>query len=94
VEDLADLAVEGVYSKESYIIDAAGPDSYTFKELVRLVDEVDQNRLTEIARGLPFVFVTGYGTDSLPEKYRGLPALQKQFQSDHLKNMLAGMLAD
>lgn len=37
VEDLASLAVEGVYSKENYVIDAVGPDSYTFKELVKLV---------------------------------------------------------
>ena len=39
VEDLADLAVEAVYSKENYVIDAVGPDSYTFKELVNLVGE-------------------------------------------------------
>src|SRR5574339_139889 len=39
VEDLADLAVEGVYSKENYLIDAVGPDSYTFKEMVRLIGE-------------------------------------------------------
>ena len=39
VEDLADLAVEGVYSKENYAIDAVGPDSYTFKDLVRLIGE-------------------------------------------------------
>ncbi|NWG35855.1 MAG: NAD(P)H-binding protein [Chloroflexi bacterium] len=39
VEDLADLAVEAVYSREDYIIDAVGPDSYTFKELVQLVGE-------------------------------------------------------
>lgn len=37
VGDLAELAVEGVYSKESYVIDAVGPDSYTFKELVQLI---------------------------------------------------------
>jgi len=37
IEDLADLAVEGVYSKENYIIDAVGPDSYTFKKLVQLI---------------------------------------------------------
>ena len=37
VEDLADLAVEGVYSKENYVIDAVGPDSYTFKEFVKLI---------------------------------------------------------
>lgn len=39
VEDLADLAVEGVYRKESYIVDAVGPDCYTFKQLVQLVGE-------------------------------------------------------
>ena len=39
IEDLADLAVEGVYSKENYIVDAVGPDSYTFKEMVQLIGE-------------------------------------------------------
>ncbi|MDL1910278.1 NAD-dependent epimerase/dehydratase family protein [Chloroflexi bacterium CFX6] len=39
VEDLADLAVEAVYSKENYLIDAVGPDAYTFRELVQLVGE-------------------------------------------------------
>lgn len=39
VEDLASLAVDGVYSKENYVIDAVGPDAYTFKELVGLVGE-------------------------------------------------------
>jgi NADH dehydrogenase len=37
IEDLADLAVEGVYSKENYVIDAVGPDTYTFKELVEMI---------------------------------------------------------
>src|SRR5512134_899607 len=37
IEDLADLAVEGVYSKDCYVIDAVGPDSYTFKQLVQLI---------------------------------------------------------
>ena len=44
-------------------------------------------------RGLPFVFVTGYGEDSLPDPYRGRPALQKPFQADRLKTTLAGLLA-
>ena len=39
VEDLADLAVEGVYSQKNYVIDAVGPDSYTFKEFVKLIGE-------------------------------------------------------
>ena len=37
VEDLADLAVEGVFRKDNYVIDAVGPDSYSFKELVQLI---------------------------------------------------------
>src|SRR5512141_652736 len=37
IGDLADLAVEGVYSKDNYVIDAVGPDSYTFKELAQLI---------------------------------------------------------
>ncbi len=39
VEDLADLAVEGIYSRDNYVIDAVGPDSYTFKGLVQLIEE-------------------------------------------------------
>jgi uncharacterized protein YbjT (DUF2867 family) len=39
IEDLADLAVEGVYSTENYVIDAVGPDAYPFKELVKLIGE-------------------------------------------------------
>jgi nucleoside-diphosphate-sugar epimerase len=39
IEDLADLAVEGIYSKENYVIDAVGPDAYTFKEMVQLISE-------------------------------------------------------
>ena len=45
IEDLADLAVEGVYSKNNYVIDAVGPDSYTFKELVQLIGKkIDAQR--------------------------------------------------
>ena len=39
VEDLADLAVEAVYRKDNYIIDAVGPDIFTFKEMVELIGE-------------------------------------------------------
>jgi CheY-like chemotaxis protein len=44
-------------------------------------------------RGLPFVFVTGYGEGSLPAKYRKHPALQKPFQAEQLSSTLAGLLA-
>jgi NADH dehydrogenase len=37
VDDLAQLAVEGVYSRDSYVIDAVGPDIFTFKEMAQLI---------------------------------------------------------
>jgi len=43
-------------------------------------------------RGLPFVFVTGYGERSLPGPHRDRPALQKPFQAEQLKTALAGLL--
>jgi CheY-like chemotaxis protein len=43
-------------------------------------------------RGLPFIFVTGYGGRGLPENYRSHPVLQKPFQLDELKKMLARLV--
>lgn len=43
-------------------------------------------------RGLPFVFVSGYGEGSLAEPFRGRPALQKPFQAEQLKTTLEGLL--
>jgi CheY-like chemotaxis protein len=43
-------------------------------------------------RGLPFVFVTGYGEGSLPVIYRDRPALQKPFQAERLQATLEEML--
>jgi CheY-like chemotaxis protein len=45
------------------------------------------------ARRVPFVFVTGYGERSLPDRYRDRPALQKPFQAEQLDSALAGLLA-
>jgi len=44
-------------------------------------------------RSVPFVFVTGYGERSLPDRYRNRPALQKPFQAEQLSNTLSGLLA-
>jgi uncharacterized protein YbjT (DUF2867 family) len=46
VDDLAELAVDAVYKKDSYIWDAVGPDEFTFKEMVELIGKtVNANRL-------------------------------------------------
>jgi len=39
VEDLADLAVEAVYAPENSVVDAVGPDIFTFKQMVQLIGE-------------------------------------------------------
>ena len=41
------------------------------------------------ARGIPFVFATGYGARGLPDEYRSRPILQKPFAKDDLVKMLA-----
>ena len=45
-----------------------------------------------VARGMPFVFATGYGERGLPEPYRDRPTLKKPFQLDGLKQMLQSAL--
>jgi CheY-like chemotaxis protein len=44
------------------------------------------------ARGMPFVFATGYGERGLPHTYRDRPTLKKPFQLDSLKRTLEGAL--
>ena len=43
---------------------------------------------TLAARGMPFVFATGYGERGIPERHRGRPVLQKPFQPDDLRRVL------
>ncbi|HMB23411.1 MAG: SDR family oxidoreductase [Chloroflexota bacterium] len=39
VDDIAELAVEGVYRSDNYVIDAVGPDIFTFRGMVELIGE-------------------------------------------------------
>lgn len=41
------------------------------------------------ARGIPFIFTTGYGEDKLPPRYRNRPILNKPFQWRDLRDVLA-----
>jgi CheY-like chemotaxis protein len=45
-----------------------------------------------IARGLPFVFSTGYDKDRLLERYRTFPVLQKPYHVSELSAALAKLL--
>jgi CheY-like chemotaxis protein len=44
------------------------------------------------AKGIPFVFATGYGAAGLRDGYRDLPALQKPFQQRELVRALAAVI--
>jgi len=44
------------------------------------------------ARGVPFVFSTGYNEDSLPNSYQSFPVLQKPFDRLKLGDTLAKLL--
>ena len=44
------------------------------------------------ARGVPFVFSTGYHKDSLPNSYQSFPVLQKPFDRLKLGDTLAKLL--
>ncbi len=44
------------------------------------------------ARGVPFVFSTGYGEGGLPDAWRGHPTIQKPFTEATVKDALIGVL--
>ena len=43
------------------------------------------------ARGIPFVFTTGYGQSGLPERYKESPVLQKPFRMRELEDALGAL---
>jgi CheY-like chemotaxis protein len=45
-----------------------------------------------VARGVPFVFSTGYNKDSMPKGYRDFPVLQKPYEATKLATVLAQLL--
>jgi NADH dehydrogenase len=44
VEDLAELAAEGGLRSDSYIMDAVGPETYTYSELVTMIKTITASR--------------------------------------------------
>ena len=45
------------------------------------------------ARGVPFVFATGYGQEGLDPAWRGLPTLMKPFEFETFRGAVERMLA-
>jgi PAS domain S-box-containing protein len=46
-----------------------------------------------VVRGIPFVFVTGYGMSNLPERFRAMPQVAKPFDPVSLTNELQRMMS-
>ena len=45
------------------------------------------------ARGLPFIFATGYGEAGVPVSYRNRPIVAKPFRSEQLEGAIHEALA-
>lgn len=41
------------------------------------------------SRGIPFAFTTGYGSSTIPERYRSIAILQKPFVEAHFEEVLS-----
>jgi CheY-like chemotaxis protein len=80
IAEASDVAANGDFQAAILDVNLDGQEIYPVADILA-------------ERGLPFVFVTGYGERSLREPYRGRPALQKPFQAEQLKSTLAGILA-
>ena|ERR1700761_6543554 len=61
-------------------VNLAGEVSYPIAEILQ-------------CRGIPFVFVTGYGTVGRPAEFGAVPVLAKPFGVDALADCLAGICA-
>ncbi len=79
VDEAAELAKKAEFDLAILDVNLDGQDVYPVADIVA-------------KRGLPFMFVTGYGGRGLPEAYRSRPTLQKPFQLDELKKMLAQLV--
>ena len=46
-----------------------------------------------LRRGLPFFFLTGYGSKGVPEEFKGLPVLDKPCTFEELKSTIDAVLS-
>lgn len=76
LEDAVRLAEAGGFDIAMLDLNINGKQTFPVAEVLR-------------ARGVPFVFATGYGEAGLPEAWRGVPTLQKPFMGEDLGLVLA-----
>ncbi|MEA3002533.1 MAG: hypothetical protein QOH81_1321 [Sphingomonadales bacterium] len=74
------LACEGRFDVAMLDVNLAGERSFAIADLL-------------IARGIPFVFATGYGPEGIDAKYRDRPVLQKPFRARDLAAAMTALAA-
>ena len=76
LEPALSLAREGAFDLAMLDVNLAGQQSFPVADILA-------------ARGIPFLFATGYGTKGIAEQYRDRPVLQKPFRARDLGEALA-----
>jgi len=60
---------------------------------INLLGAVDFTIADQLAaRGIPFVFATGYESATIPERHRGAPVWQKPYRTEELVASLSSIL--
>ena len=84
VGDLADLMIRAAESREDIIVDAVGPEIFSFEEMVRLIAQAIESRakIVHLAPGLVLLFT----------KLAGFLVRDVVLTSDELEGLMAGLL--
>jgi CheY-like chemotaxis protein len=75
LEPALSLARDGAFDLAMLDVNLAGQQSFPVADVL-------------IARGIPFLFATGYGSKGIAEAYRDRPVLQKPFRTRDLGEAL------
>jgi CheY-like chemotaxis protein len=90
---IADLGHElaGNAAKLDQALAMAQSETFDFAVLDVNLDGKEIYPVAEVlaARGIPFVFCTGYGPRRLPERHRSRPILHKPFQRHDLEQIVS-----
>ncbi len=84
VEDVAKIAVEAGQRSENLIVDAVGPESFQFEELVRLIAKT-LGRTTRILNGAPWLAL-------LASQLLGMALSDVMLTRDELTGLMANLL--
>ena len=80
VAEASEAAANGLFDAAILDVNVDGKEIYPVADILA-------------KRGVPFVFVSGYGEGSLTERFRDRPSLQKPFQAEQIKVTLDKLLS-